>query len=183
MHWDTYRSHPHIMNKNNHSNQRAEAEFTQLVHDEKSTIYSVCLMFSDEHTEVDDLVQECLINLWEGFRSFQGRSNARTWLYRICMNTCISFDRKRKHTTDPTIVLDDRALFLNNDGAVAQKQYRMLHDRISKLGPFDRAIILLWLEDMPYEDIAAIVGISVKNVSVRLVRIKEQLISMGRQAQ
>lgn len=51
----------------------------------------------------------------------------------------------------------------------------MLRDRINKLGPFDRAIVLLWLENLSYDEIGAIVGISTKNVSVRLVRIKDQL--------
>lgn len=57
----------------------------------------------------------------------------------------------------------------------------MLHRRITRLEPFDRAIILLWLEDMPYEDIAAIVGISVKALSVRLVRIRKKLMSIEEQ--
>jgi RNA polymerase sigma-70 factor (ECF subfamily) len=61
------------------------------------------------------------------------------------------------------------------------KQIQMLHQRISQLGPFDRAIILLWLENMSYDEIGAIVGISAKNVSVRLYRIKEQLKKMSNQ--
>lgn len=156
-----------------------EKAFTQLLAAEKSTIYSVCLLFADERTDVDDLAQECLINLWEGFGSFEGRSSARTWMYRVCMNTCISFDRKRKHSSDKAIELTDRSLLDDTETNVSKVQYKLLHDRICKLGPFDRAIVLLWLEDMSYEDIAAIVGISVKNVGVRLVRIKEQLKAMG----
>ena len=55
------------------------------------------------------------------------------------------------------------------------RQIKMLHDRIHRLKPFDRAIVMLWLEGLPYDEIGAVVGISVKNVSVRLVRIKEEL--------
>lgn len=155
-----------------------ELQFTQLVKEHKATIYSVCLMFADERTEVDDLVQDALINLWKGYDGFEGRSDIKTWVYRVTLNTCISFDRKRKHTDLVSIEMADPNLIDGASGTSDAKQYRMLHDRIQKLGPFDRAIVLLWLEDMSYEEIAQIVGISVKNVSVRLVRIKEQLKQM-----
>jgi RNA polymerase sigma-70 factor (ECF subfamily) len=67
---------------------------------------------------------------------------------------------------------------LYNDTDADTKQIKLLHNRISRLGPFDRAIILLWLESMSYEEIGAIVGISAQNVSVRLYRIREQLKAM-----
>ena len=68
---------------------------------------------------------------------------------------------------------------LFNDDDSDSKQIRMLYDRINQLGPFDRAIVLLWLENMSYEEIGAVIGISAKNVSVRLVRIKEELKKMS----
>ena len=73
-----------------------EREFTAMVERLKSTITTVCMMYADERTPVDDLVQESLINLWQGFDSFEGRSDMKTWVYRVCINTCISMDRKRK---------------------------------------------------------------------------------------
>jgi RNA polymerase sigma-70 factor (ECF subfamily) len=68
---------------------------------------------------------------------------------------------------------------LFDDSDEDSKQVQMLRTRISKLGPFDRAIVLLWLENLSYDEIGAIVGISAKNVSVRLVRIKDQLKKMS----
>jgi RNA polymerase sigma-70 factor (ECF subfamily) len=68
---------------------------------------------------------------------------------------------------------------LFDDNAEDIKQVRMLQSRISRLGPFDRAIVLLWLENLSYDEIGAIVGITAKNVSVRLVRIREQLKNMS----
>ena len=158
-----------------------EQQFTRLVQEQKATIYSVCLMFADERTEVDDLVQDALIHLWEGFDSFEGRSDIKSWVYRVTLNTCISFDRKRKHTDLVSLELADPSMLSGADKGSNAKQYRMLHERIQKLGPFDRAIVLLLLEDMSYEEIGAIVGISVKNVSVRLMRIREQLKNMNNQ--
>lgn len=157
-----------------------ETEFTRLVREQKSTIYTVCLMFSNDNDEVEDLVQETLINLWKGYGSFEGRSEVRTWVWRIAMNTCISADRKRKKRKTETSSLETigvSAEEVSNEGQ-DDKQIRLLHERIHKLGVFDRAIVLLWLEDMSYEEIGQIVGISAKNVSVRLVRIREQLKTM-----
>jgi RNA polymerase sigma-70 factor (ECF subfamily) len=107
--------------------------------------------------------------------SFEGRSSVRTWIWRISLNTCISIDRKKRRREKLPLELD---IDLYNDSDRDTKQIKLLHERINRLGPFDRAIILLWLENMSYEEIGAIVGISEKNVSVRLYRIKEQLKTM-----
>ncbi len=150
-------------------------EFAQIVKEQKSTIYTVCYMFSKDEEEVNDLFQEILINLWNGYESFEGRSNLRTWVYRVSLNTCISQDRKKKKKATIPLSMDIN-LFADQDEDT--RQVDMLRQRINKLGPFDRAIILLWLENMSYEEIGQIVGISTKNVSVRLYRIKEQLKKM-----
>ncbi|MBR1465955.1 MAG: sigma-70 family RNA polymerase sigma factor [Bacteroidaceae bacterium] len=155
--------------------KKSEMEFAQIVKEQKSTIYTVCYMFSKDEEEVNDLFQEILINLWNGYESFEGRSNLRTWVYRVSLNTCISQDRKKKKKATIPLSMDIN-LFADQDEDT--RQVDMLRQRINKLGPFDRAIILLWLENMSYEEIGQIVGISTKNVSVRLYRIKEQLKKM-----
>lgn len=133
-------------------------------------------MFSKDADEVNDLFQETLVNMWRGFESFEGRSDARTWVYKVGLNTCISADRKKKRRKTVPLTMDVN-LFEDNDADT--RQVRMLRERISRLGSFDRAIVLLWLENMSYEEIGLIVGISAKNVSVRLYRIKEQLKKMS----
>ena len=154
-----------------------ELEFAQIVREHKGTIYTVCYMFSNNPDEVADLFQEILINLWKGFPKFRGESNVRTWIYRISLNTCISSERKKSRMVETLPLTMDINLFSDSDDDT--KQVQMLRDRINKLGPFDRAIVLLWLEKINYDEIGAIVGISAKNVSVRLVRIKEQLKKMS----
>ncbi|HIT46684.1 MAG TPA: RNA polymerase sigma factor [Candidatus Cryptobacteroides merdipullorum] len=153
-----------------------EKKFTQMVREQKSTIYLVCYMFSKDKSEVDDLVQEVLLNLWRGFGSFEGRSDIRTWVYRVSLNTCISSARKKKRFGTLPLNMD---IDLFDESDADNRQTGLLHRRISRLQPFDRAIVLLWLENLSYEEIGQIVGISTKNVSVRLVRIKEQLKSMS----
>lgn len=149
-----------------------ECEFSQLVRAHKSTIYTVCYMFSKDADEVNDLFQEILVNLWRGFDKFEGRSDIRTWFYRVSLNTCISIDRKKKRNKAIPLSMD---INLYEDNDADTRQVKMLYDRISRLAPFDRAIVLLWLEGIAYDEIGQIVGISAKNVSVKLVRIREQL--------
>ena len=149
-----------------------------MVREHKNTIYTVCFMFSKDSDEVNDLFQEVLINLWKGFESFEGKSKVDTWIWRVSFNTCIAQDRKKnRHSPIPLSMGID----LFNDKDDDTRQVKMLYDRIHRLKPFDRAIVLLWLENMSYEEIAAIVGITVKNVSVRLYRIKEELKQMSNQ--
>ncbi|WP_434503225.1 RNA polymerase sigma factor [Prevotella sp.] len=152
-----------------------ETEFAQIVKENKSTIYTVCYMFSKDTDEVNDLFQEVLVNLWKGMSSFKGRSDIRTWIYRIALNTCISMDRKKKIKTIPLSM--DANLFQDQDEDT--KQVKLLHGRINKLQPFDKAIVLLWLENISYDEIGEIVGVSTKNVASRLFRIKEKLRSMS----
>ena len=155
----------------------SEKEFTEIVRENKTTIYTVCYMFSADREEVEDLFQEVLVALWQGLDSFRGESALRSWIYRIALNTCISTERKKRRRADSVRLDMNINLFADTDDDSRQAQ--MLRQRIGKLGVFDRAIILLWLENLSYEEIGAIVGISAKNVSVRLVRIREQLKNMS----
>ena len=77
-------------------NLQNEQDFSRIVREHKSTIYTVCYMFSKDEDEVNDLFQEVLINLWKGLQNFRGESDVRTWIYRISLNTCISCDRKKR---------------------------------------------------------------------------------------
>ena len=147
-----------------------ENEFEKMVREHKGTIYTVCYMFSTDKDEVADLFQETLINLWKGAGSFRGDADINTWIWKVSLNTCISHDRKqrRRIRTEPLSL----NINLFEDTDEGSRQAGLLRERISKLGPFDRAIVLLWLENLSYEEIGQIVGITPKNVSVRLFRIK-----------
>ncbi|MCQ2349369.1 MAG: sigma-70 family RNA polymerase sigma factor [Paludibacteraceae bacterium] len=157
--------------------EKETMDFDKMVHTYKSTIYQVCYMFAKDNDEAADLFQEVLINLWQGLSSFKGQSSLKTWIWRISLNTCISFDRKKKRGIQTQPLEMDIDLF--NDTDAETVQVKMLHDRISKLGVMDRAIVMLWLENLSYDEIGAIVGITAKNVSVKLVRIREQLKKMS----
>lgn len=154
-----------------------EQQFTDLVREHKATIYTVCYMFSKDREEIDDLFQDVLIRMWQGFDRFRGESAPRTWIWRIALNTCINADKKKKRAgtrvplsidIDPFEDTDDKAL-----------QTRQLYGMINRLGLVDRSIVLLWLEGLSYDEIGDIIGTTAGNVSVKLVRIREQLRTMN----
>ena len=154
-----------------------ELQFTKMVKEYRKTIYTVCYFYSKNSEEVNDLYQEILINLWKGFEKFRRESSLKTWIWRVSLNTCNNQNRKKKSSVQTIPLSIDIDLY--NDDDVQSKQIQMLYDRINRLDVFDRAIILLWLENMNYQDIADVVGISLSNVTTRLFRIKEQLKSMS----
>ena len=156
--------------------KQTEQEFSKLVRENKQTIYTVCYIFSKDADEVADLFQEVLIKIWNGINSFDNKSSITTWIYRIALNTCISIDQKKKRHKNAELSM---SVDFFKDKSEKSEQVRQLHKRISQLAPLDRAIVLLWLEDISYDEIAAIIGISAKNVSVRLYRIRQQLKNMS----
>ena len=135
-------------------------------------------MFAESPDETDDLVQEALINLWRGFQTAD--DVCKSWVWRVTMNSCITIDRKKKRKRSSECPLTaDMESVMNNDEGNRNANVRLLYDRIHQLNPFDRAIVMLWLDGMPYDEIGEIIGITTKNVSVRLIRIKEQLKKMN----
>ena len=152
---------------------KQEEYFTQLVREHKSTIYTVCYMFSKDEEEVNDLFQETLINMWKGIDSFREESKISTWIYRVALNTCLLQERKKKRQVAKVPLTMDVNFFEDDDANAAQ--VRMLHQRIGRLGLVDRALVMMWLEGMSYDEIGTVMGITAKNVGVKLFRIKEQL--------
>ena len=144
-----------------------------MVNTYKSTIYTVCYMFSKNEDEVNDLFQETLVNLWKSMETFRQDSKMETWIYRVALNTCITHDRKKKRARERNPLKMEANLYQDQDAE--SRQVQILHNRIGKLGLIDRAIVLLWLEDLSYEEIGQIVGITAKHVGVKLFRIKELL--------
>lgn len=154
-----------------------EERFNQLVNNHKRTIYTVCYMFSNQTYEVEELFQETLIRLWTGFDSFNGHSQERTWVYRVALNTAINRRKsRRRHIETVPLTLDINPAPPDDFRA---RQVQELHDNIGRLDPMDRALVLLWLDDLSYADIGAIMGISASNVGTRMLRIKDKLIEMS----
>jgi len=135
-------------------------------------------MFSHDKAEVDDLFQEILIRLWNGFDTYESRSDARTWIYRVALNTAINQDKKERRRIETVPLSVDIDPYEGDDPST--QQIRDLYDRISRLDLIDRSLILLWLDGVSYDEIGAIIGITPNNVGVRLSRIKEKLVKMSK---
>ena len=159
--------------------EQKQQEFTRLVEKNKTVVYNVCYMFSGSREEAEDLFQDVLVRLWRGYDSFRGESDVRTWFYRVSLNTCINGQKRKKKRRETTRV--PLSIDVDFFGEISDRtlQVRRLYALINRLGLVDRALILLWLEGLSYEEIGAVIGISVKNVSFQLYRIKEELKKMN----
>jgi RNA polymerase sigma-70 factor (ECF subfamily) len=121
-----------------------------------------------------DAFQEMMYQLWRSYGSFEGHSKFSTWMYRVCLNTAMTYQRKsRKSVTEP---LADRHLHVaDQPSAGRDEEHDLLLQAIGTLSPVNKAVVLLYLDDLTYEEIAAITGLSRSNVSVKMFRIKKEL--------
>ena len=158
--------------------EELEKPFISLVTEYQRVIYKVCYMYATDEYTLEELYQETVINLWKAFPQFKEHSKVSTWVYRIAMNTCISYFRKSsvRPTTIPITFHMETTLA---DDSEQSGYLRELYRMISQLGKLDRALILLWLEDKSYQEIADIIGITKANVAVKINRIKEKLKKMS----
>lgn len=150
--------------------------FIKRITENHGIIHKVCNVYCNNLEDKKDMMQEITLQLWKSYPSFQERSKFSTWMYRIALNTAISNIRKSKRNP----ILD---ALLDSDFEIPEKEnmdemddeINALYKAIGKLKETDRAIVMLYLEEKSYFDIAEIIGISEKNVSVKLVRLKKRL--------
>ncbi len=152
--------------------QTKEELFCDVVHAHRNIIYKVCYIYAPKGM-IEDYFQEVVINLWQSFDQFEGRSKHSTWIYRVALYTCISFIR-RKGPASISLSFDVSA----DEDPALREQLEELHSVICRLGHIDRALIVLWLEGYAYEEIAEITGLSKTNVSVKLMRAKNKIKEM-----
>jgi len=150
-------------------------QFVHLIEQNKALVYKFCYMYANETETPDDLFQEVVINLWKGYPDFRGESKIQTWIYRIALNTCITFLRKSGKRPKTQALTDEQLEYPESGDMTAIKE---LYSLINRLNAFEKAIILLYLEERSYDEIAQIVGITKSNVGVRINRIKEKLSQM-----
>ena len=157
-------------------NEQAQM-FLSLMEQHKQIIYKVCFMYASEEETINDLFQEVTLNLWKGFPKFRGESNISTWVYRIAVNTCVSWLRSSNRQLQTVPLTLFTADLITDEQE--KENLRELYSLINRLGKLERALILLWLEERSYEEIAEILDISVSNVGVRINRIKTKLREMS----
>ena len=150
-----------------------EARFAECIRVHDSMIRRICLGYAHTSQDLEDLYQDVLVNIWRGLPSFRSDSSMRTWVYRIALNTCVSTLRIRSRQPSQTSL--DEVILVPDYSQEKKETVKELYECISTLGPIDRAIVMMWLDEYSYEEIAATIGIKRNNVATRLHRAKEKL--------
>jgi RNA polymerase sigma factor (sigma-70 family) len=155
-----------------------QARFLALLKDHKKILYKVAYVYCRNSDDRRDLIQEMLIQLWQAFGRYDGRSRFSTWSYRVAVNVAISFYRRERRRSRDTVSLEDFGLDVSAADEVFDEKsdnMRALRKLIGQMDEMNRALIVLFLDGFSYEEIAGIVGTSVTNVGTRLNRIKQKL--------
>lgn len=151
--------------------------FLSLIEKNKGIIYKVSNSYCRDVEDRKDLVQEIIIQLWKSFSKYDDRYKLSTWMYRIALNTSISFYRKEHRRKESSLPLTDNMLNVaeGNDQGELEGNIKILHRCIDQLDALNRAIMILYLDDHSYKEIAEIVGITETNVATKINRIKQKL--------
>ena len=148
-------------------------EFSELIEKHQGIIHKITMVYATHSADREDLFQEICLQLWRAFPGFKGEAKFSTWMYRVALNTAISNVRKnsRRPVFETLRGNEKVATEESND----EEQVKLLYRGIARLNHIDKAIILLWLEDKSYEEIAEVLGTSRGNIGVKLVRIRKKL--------
>lgn len=149
-----------------------EKEFLALINQNRRLIFKVCHLYALDRDFQEDLFQEIVLQLWRAFPSFRGDSLITTWMYRVALNTAISYFRKEKRK--PTSRELSQAEFQLEE-IESSEDTELLHNAIQHLTQVEKAIVMLYLEEKSYQEISAIMGITISNVGVKVNRIKSKL--------
>lgn len=148
-------------------------DFSELIDNNQAIIHKITMVYANNRADREDLFQEICLQLWKAYPNFREEAKFSTWMYRVALNTAISTVRKEKHKVafEP-LRENDR---ISEDSTDETEKVKVLYQAISGLNNIDKAMILLWLDEKSYDEIAAIMGTTKSNVSVKLVRIKRKL--------
>lgn len=147
--------------------------FERFVAEHRRIIGKVCYLYAADRADFDDLRQEVLVALWRGFGSFEGRSAASTWVYRVSLNACISCCRRnRRHRATQPLV---EALAVADEEPELRERLEELAALLARLDPMEKALVTLRLDELSYDEIAAVTGLRRNVVASRLHRIRLKL--------
>ena len=153
-----------------------EKEFLQIVQKNQGIIHKVCNIYCDTEEDRNDLFQEIVAQLWKSFPTFRRESKFSTWMYRVALNTAITSFKKTKRRPDRNHLTYENFQIKDEDYDVTtEENIRLLHRAVAQLTGIEKSIILLFLENKKYEEIAEITGITQNYVRVKMNRIKKKL--------
>lgn len=151
----------------------SEREFILLLNQHQKIIHKICHMYMSDASAREDLFQEITLQAWKAFPSFRGEAQFSTWLYRVALNTAVTFYRKeKKHAA---AVKHNETHHDADDSTEKEEQFSAMHKAIATLSNIDKALVMLYLEDYSYIQIGEMLGITANNVAVKMNRIKTKL--------
>jgi len=152
-----------------------ERTFLPWQNEHRGILLKVTRSFAVSRGDQEDLLQEILIRLWQSIDRFNGQSKPSTWIYRVALNTALGWqrgERRRRHRMEKQVEMG--AYWLEKKDP-ENERLTFLYEAIHKLLPHERYLVLLYLDDLPYSEIAEIIGISENNVGVRINRARKKL--------
>jgi len=157
-------------------NKISEKDFVKLINQNQGLIHKVCLMYERNDEDRKDLFQEIVLQLWRSFHTYKGQAKITTWMYRVALNAAISSFRKTSRIPELTDINNLQFQIADDiESATRREQFQMLENAIKQLNEIEKAMMMLYLDDIPYEEIAETLGISQNNVRVKMNRIREKL--------
>ncbi len=152
-----------------------EREFASLINEHSRIINKVSYFYASEKLPYDDLRQEIYVNIWLGLKQFRGDSKISTWIYRVAVNSALMAIRSLKPRIE-TIPMDFSILDISSEIDDMQKEnLQQLYSLINRLEEIEKAIILLWLDEYSYDEIADTLGLKRNTVAIKIHRIKNKL--------
>jgi RNA polymerase sigma-70 factor (ECF subfamily) len=153
-----------------------QTEFVQLIRDNNGLILKVCNLYAGNVQDRQDLYQEIVIQLWRAIPKFRSESKLTTWMYRVALNTAISDYRKQKRTISTSeLNLFTKDIPDQHEQSDKEEKLKSLYAAINHLSVIEKAIVMLYLEDKPYDEMEDILGINQNNLRVKMNRVKEKL--------
>ena len=155
-------------------NQPLDSGFINLINEHIAIAHRVSRIYFRDEADQDDAVQEMMFQLWKAYPGFEGNSKFSTWMYRVCLNTALTYRRNNKKRVSESLKEEHHQIG-TADSKSEEERSKLLYQAIETLSPLNKAIILLYLDDMSYDEIAEVTTLTKSNVSVRLVRIRKEL--------
>ena len=153
-----------------------EDQFLALLQKHTGILYKICRIYLDDQQDQQDLFQEIILQLWSAYHSFRGDSQFSSWMYRVALNTAIAFYKKEKQRNRWLTSLSNKELSISASENEDQKERLMiLYKAIQELNKVEKALIFLYMEGLPGNEIAECFGISPQNARVRVNRVKQKL--------
>lgn len=149
--------------------------FEQIVQDNQASILRICRIYAVSPNEPEDLFQEVIYQVWRSLDKFQGNSNVATWVYRIALNVCIRSKMKQARDSEKISLNSIDFSIADQSADEDDEQYHRLKQCISKLNEADQSLVILYLEDLPYAEMATVLGITENYVAVKMKRIRNKL--------